>query len=149
MTYKLVISDDNALTLAEWFLGLPPGIRVWHSIDLGNLDQQWITPIEAEDKPHWRACNLEEAEEIRDPRQVAVVIRQEVDRFPINTRLSGNGLTIKLTDESTDLVNEALEGRGQFAISEFDYDTVEAVILDAVRDPIRLDVFAGLGEEQI
>lgn len=147
MTFRLVVSDKDALRLAEWFLGIPPGIRVWHSVNLSNPGGQWITSIEAEDKPTWQSCSLDEAEVITDPKEVAVVVLQEVERFPVEVRLSGNGLSLKLTDASNDHLNERLEAeeRGDYAYYEFDYDNQEAIILDAVRPPVPLPQWAGLG----
>lgn len=145
MTFKLVIPDSNAIRLSEWFLGVPPGIRVWHSINLSQPEQQWITSIETTDKPHWGACSLAEAEIIRDPSDVAVVVLEEVDRFTVYLRESGNGLSVKLTDESNNDLNEAIAARGLYATYEFDYETQQAVIFDTTRDPVPLDAFAGLG----
>ena len=145
MTYKLVIPDSNAIRISEWFLGIPPGIRVWHSINLSRPEQQWITSIETTDKPHWGSCSLAEAEVIRDPGEVAVVVLDEVNRFEVGIRISGNGLSTKLTDISNEEVNRAVQAAGQYASYEFDYENQEVVILGTTRDPIPLDAFAGLG----
>lgn len=141
MTYKLVVPDTTALQMVDWFLGIPPGIRVWHSIDLSRPEQQWITPITEKRKPHWGACNLEETEVITDPREVAWVARDEVERFPVELRVSGNSLSLKLTDASNIQLNERLDARGMYASYEFDYESQEAVILDVVGEPCSLETF--------
>lgn len=145
MTYKLVIPDSSAIRISEWFLDIPPGIRVWHSINLSHPEQQWITSIETTDKPHWGACSLAEAEIIRDPAEVAVIVLDEVNRFEVGVRISGNGLSTKLTDDSNDEVNRAVKAAGQYASYQFDYENQEVVILGTTREPIPLDTFAGLG----
>ena len=145
MTYKLIVSDTTGIQIAPWFK-TSGGIRVWNSIDLSCLEQQWITPLDGE-KPHWRAGG--EPDEIRDPAEVAVVVLQEVDRFQVDLRVSGNGLNLKLTDESNDTLNEKLvaDGRTKFASYQFDYDTQEAVILDSTEEPGSLEELIDVGDQ--
>ena len=146
MTFRLIVSDMNAAQLIPWIQD--GGIRVWHSIDLGNLEQQWITPAEAEEKPHWRACSLEDTDVITDPNEIAVVVLEEVERFGVNLRVSGNGLSLKLTDDSNDYLNERLEAeeRTKWASYRFDYDTQEALILDTTSEPGSLQDLIEVGE---
>lgn len=147
MTFKLIVPDTTAVQLIPWFK--EDGIRVWHSLDLGNLEQQWLTPVDVVDKPHWRACSLAETEVITDPGQVAVVVRQEVDRLPVDLRPSGNGLSVKLTDMSNDRLNRALkqEDRTQWASYVFDYESQEAVILDTTQEPGSLADLIEVGDQ--
>ncbi len=146
MTYRLVINDTNAAQLIPWMKD--GGVLVWHSLDLGNLEQQWITPHDAIEKPHWRACSLPEAELIRDAKEVAVVILEEVYRFPVDLRQSGNGLAMKLTDESNEAVNRAIlaKERTQWASYRFDYETQECVILDSTAEPHSLQYLMDIGD---
>ena len=147
MTFQLIVPDTTAVQLIPWFKD--GGVLVWHSLDLGNLDQQWITPLDEENKPHWAACSRSEAEEITDPGAVAVVILEEVERFYVHLRVSGNGLSTKLTDEASQYLKERLviKGRTEWASYRFDYESQEAVILDTTQEPGSLADLIEVGDD--
>ena len=141
--YRLIVPDTTAIQIAPWFQD--GGIRVWSSLDLGRPEQQWLTPIDA-DKPHYAADNT--PEEITDSADVGVVVLEEVERFFVHLRVSGNGLSMKLTDDANQYLNERLviAGRTKYASYVFDYDTQEAVILDTTAEPWGLDIFVDVGD---
>ena len=143
MTFRLIVPDTTAIQIAPWFPNTG-GIRVWSSLDLSKPEQQWLTSLEGE-KPHYAADNT--PEEITDPKEVGVVVLEEVERFPVELRVSGNGLSVKLQDESNDRLNERVREGGQYCTYQFDYETQEAVILDTTADAWGLDIFVDVGDQ--
>jgi hypothetical protein len=128
---------ENAPKFLSW-IRTRGGIAVWRSIDFGNLDQSWSTPLRQVDgtltpKPHpWRA-EAAPSRVITDPKEVLVVEDKEVERFHVAVRAGASGLVLKLTDASTRKVRKAVEKAGKGAFQEFDYDTQEAVIMAPAR----------------
>lgn len=141
--FKLIVPDTTAIQIAPWFQ-TNGGIKVWSSLDLSQPERQWLTSLDGE-KPHYAADPT--PEEITDPKDVGVVVLEEVDRFPVELRVSGNGLGIKLQDESNDRLNERVRAGGKHCTYQFDYDTQEAVILDTTAEAWGLDIFVDVGDK--
>lgn len=130
------IYPEKVNTLKDW-LANRKGIAVWGSINLSNPGVRWYTPAVTEagepyPKPTWQAGNSP-VEIVTDANKVMVTIPKEVRRFKIHTRISGNGLAVKLTDASSQKVRrwvqEYSEKYNCVSWYQFDYETQEAVIL--------------------
>ena len=130
MKILLTINDYNVNLIRGWIKDRE-GVAVWNSINLSNLDGQWLSPASTNgkqtNKPNWQCKN--EPVIIKDEKAIEVVTALEVKRFHIAIRQSGNGLAIKLTDGSTNKVKKAVEQAGKGAWYEFDYEEQEAIIL--------------------
>lgn len=128
------VREENAEQFWQW-LRERGGIAIWQSINLSNLGASWSTPARTPEgtptpKPTWQAAN-EPARVITDPAEVVVVTGREVKRFHVALRMGSQGLSMKLTDASTEHVRSAVakaEAKHGAAWYEFDYDTQEAVI---------------------
>ena len=131
MSYAITTSMQNAGKMKEW-IEKRGGIAVWNGINLSNL-RELLTPAKAEDgapysKPSWDMPN-EPTKIVTDPAEVCVTLDKEVRRFHIAIRRSGNGLSLKLTDASSEKVRRAVEKAGDGAYYLFDHDTQDAVIM--------------------
>jgi len=125
--YKLTINIKHAALHVEWITERG-GVALWHSLDLGRPDTIWSTPANANGRPHWSADTAPYAL-ITDPAEIAVVQYTEFKRIHVALRVSGNGLSVKLTDASNGRLNKYLAKAGEGATYEFDYGSQEAVIL--------------------
>lgn len=126
-----IVTEDNAEKILGW-LRERGGIAIWRSVNLSNPGASWTSPAKAEDgtpttKPRWQAAN-EPERIITDPAEVSVATDEEVKRFHIAVRYGSQGMSLKLTDGSSNRVRNAVEKAGEGAWYEFDYDSQEAVI---------------------
>lgn len=130
MPYPTFTAKENALKAKDWIKNRG-GVAFWKSIDLSNAGATCYTPALTEDgkeypKPHWRYANKPD-EIITDESVLFFEVSKEVKRFKIHTRISGNGLMIKLTDHSSQRVRAQCEKFPNCSY-HFDYDTQECVI---------------------
>ncbi len=112
------------------------GVAVWENLDLSNPGAGLMfTPANDKDgkpsgKPHWSVGLLEVCKSLEDFKFIKEM--KEVRRFRVAIRRGSQGLSLKLTDASTDKLHKALDKvkdeTGQEACYRFDYDTQEAVI---------------------
>ena len=119
---------ENAPLFWEWVRNRG-GVAVWSSVDLSNpngFSTPALTDGEPTQKPHWRVAASPDV--FTDLDKITVYGQKEVDRFEVELRSGAQGLTIKLTDESSDELQERLEKAGEGASYQFDYDCEEAVI---------------------
>jgi hypothetical protein len=146
-----VISAMNAQVVYGW-IKERGGIAIWRSINLGNPGASWSAPVksaagEVYGKPNWQ-CGNEPERIITDPAEVNVTVGKEAKRFKIRTRLSDNGLTIKLDGRSSERVRRYLEKyqtEDKETWYEFDGDTCIIMVDDTVTplvDYIKAGVFA-------
>ncbi len=151
MSEPYVCEAANASKIFDWLLHRG-GIFIWRSVNLSNPGQSWTTPatirrgdcdgskaaegspddILPYPKPNWQ-CGSDPERHIVNIADVTVMQSKEVKRFHVATRMSGNGLSIKLTDASSrklrDAVAKAQERYGKSAWYQFDYgDEKNAVI---------------------
>jgi len=134
--FSLIVSAENARTVAGWFLGIPPGVMVWDSVNLSHPGAQWLTPLGV-GKPTWQVGD-EPSLVITNPDDVGVVVMEEVKRFRVGIRMGTQGLSMKVTDGGTRRIRAAVEKAGEGATYTFDYETQEAVILAPQGDPVPL-----------
>ncbi len=128
---KHIVTAANASKVWKW-LQEQGGLLVWPSVNLSNLGMSWTTPAKWADgqpaqKPTWQAGNA--ARLIVDPDDVVVSIDREVKRFHIAIRMGSQGMSIKVTDGSTNRIRKAVEKAGKGAYHVFDHSTQEAVIM--------------------
>ncbi len=120
---KLRIKPEVVDRARAWLVGRG-GIAVWKSIWLSDPGLLVLTPALTDGKPtpkpSWQLGD--EAEVITDGSGVGVVIPKEVRRFRIHVRMGSNGLLIKLTDHSSELVRKMLAKYGEDAWHEFGGD---------------------------
>ena len=112
------------------------GIAVWPSVNLSNPDESWSTPYkmlngELTPRPNWQAA-IQPSGVYTDPAEIEVYIAKEYKRFHVAVRLSGNGMSTKVSDSGTRRIRAAVEKAGPRAFYLFDYTTQDAVIM--VRD---------------
>jgi len=135
MAFRHTIKLEQAEKIWDW-LQNRGGIAVWHSINLSNLGRTWTTPVLDEEgnlvkKPTWEADSVP-AEVILNPDDILVSKDQEVKRFHVAVRVSGNGLMLKCKPGSSNRILRAVSKAGDGAYHEFDYWTQEAVIMAPV-----------------
>ena len=130
---KVSIDPENAEKILGWIKSRG-GLAVWNSVNLSNPGGRWFSPVLSEDgkpygKPNWQCANVPVI--VTDLAQVEVKKGREVKRFKIHTRISDQGMMIKLTDHSSEKVWDWLDKvKEQYGDSwyQFDYDNQEAVI---------------------
>lgn len=128
MNNKLVVSEENALTLWGW-IQHRGGVTSWSSLNLADPGRdRWQTPADrgAEAKPHWAAGD---PRIITDAHDIDVVTLEECKRFHIGVRRGSQGMSLKVTDGGTRRINHELAKAGEGSAYRFDYFTQEAVIL--------------------
>ncbi len=124
------IEAENALKVWNW-LQTRGGIVKWESANLSNPGASWTGPLYdvkggLSTKPTWQAADRP-ARVITSAEEIVVVTGKEVDRFKIAIRPSGNGLSLKLTDHSSQKLR-AKCNKYPKSWYEFDYNSLEAVI---------------------
>lgn len=106
------------------------GLTYWTSVDLSDLSRAWLTGKD-EPKPSWKAGDPQPV----TLEQVQVLGPEEqYKRFHVAVRPGAQGLSLKLTDASSERVRrdtERARNGGYIAWHRFDYDTQEAVIYRA------------------
>ena len=125
------VAPENAAKMLDW-IEKRGGVAVWESVNLSNPGASWSTPALAPDcspypKPSWEASS-EPNKVITNPAEIAVVTRKEVKRFHVAVRASCGGMLLKLSTNSSKLVDKAMIRAGGDASYHFDYETQEAVI---------------------
>ena len=94
------VAPENAAKMLDW-IEKRGGVAVWKSINLSNPGASWSTPALAPDcspyqKPSWESASKPH-KVITNPAEIAVVTRKEVKRFHVAIRVSGHGISMKLT----------------------------------------------------
>lgn len=112
MTYAISCTPEDAPKLREW-LANRGGIAVWKSINLSNPGGEWLTPSLDEHgkrtpKPTWQAGN-EPSQIVVMADRVGVYTEALFKAFTVSVRMSGNGLSLKLTDASQRRLDRAME----------------------------------------
>lgn len=125
------VAPENAAKMLDW-IEKRGGVAVWKSVNLSNPGASWSTPALAPDcspyrKPTWEVSS-EPHKVITNPAEIAVVTRKEVKRFHVAIRVSGHGISMKLTSGSSRRVDKEVDRAGEGASYYFDYETQEAVI---------------------
>jgi hypothetical protein len=124
--FKLTCNVSDAHKLAAWIT--EGGVAKWNSLNLSDPGQAWLTAASNPNKPHWAADN-QPALIVTDPLEIGVITYKEVKRFHVAVRRGSQGLSLKLTDASSERVRKAVEQAGDGATYQFDYFTQDAVIL--------------------
>lgn len=137
-----VVRLEDAAMMWDW-LQNRGGLAVWQSINLSNPGASWTTPVldsegNLSSKPSWQADNVP-ARIIFRPEDVLVIKYEEVKRFHVAIRVSGNGLMLKCTSGSSERIERAVRKAGKDACYRFDYETQEAVIFAPVDQFTLLD----------
>ena len=116
---------ENAPKFAEWIRSRG-GVAVWKSADLGDPGKTWSAPYletdgkTAKPKQSWQMQDTP-AMVVTDPEEIEVYAPQEVKRFHVAIRQSGNGLTLVVTDGGTRGIRKEVEAAGNGAFYSFDY----------------------------
>jgi len=132
MNFRIKSEMKNAPAFLDW-LKTRGGIAIWKSIDLSRAGQECLAPVNdaagnKKQKPHWMYAN-EPAEIVTDPAMIAITVDKEVKRFHAALRVSGNGMSLKCTDASSERVRKAVDKAGEGAYYVFDHETQDAVIM--------------------
>jgi hypothetical protein len=127
-----IVTADKAPKIAEW-LRDRGGLLVWPSVNLSNPGASWTTPARNAGgspvtKPTWESASQPERV-ITDAQEVLVSRDIEVKRFRVGVRMSGSGLSMKVTDGGSRRVRSAVMKAGDGAYHVFDYSAQEAVIM--------------------
>lgn len=123
------VNAEYAERIAKWITDAG-GVDVYASVNLSNAGTNWTVPM-GSGKPNWQAAN-EPHLTVTDPARIGVIVFQEYKRFRVALRVSGNGLSLKLTDASNTRLNKHLAaGQEKHGLSThvFDYSTQEAIVL--------------------
>ncbi len=132
---KHVVTEENAEKFWKW-IHERGGIAIWKSVNLANPGGSWSCPVNDETgnkkgKPTWEAAN-EPERIITDPAEIEVSIPKEVRRLHVALRRGSQGLSWKLTDNSSRRLRNAVartyDETGKNSWYEFDYVSQEAVI---------------------
>ena len=145
MSEKHICMPENASKMKEWIANRG-GVAIWPSVNLSNPGASWSSPALTEDgkpypKPTWQAADTPERV-ITDPSEIVVTVPKEVKRFRVALRLGSQGLSVKLTDASSERVRAAVRKAGEKAWYQFDYASREAVIYVPDKE-IPLDQYVG------
>ena len=128
--FRIECDAHNAHTFHDW-IQKRGGVAKWLSVNLSNPGASWSSPAitngEPTTKPSWESAAQPEFI-VTDPAEIGVYTAKEIKRFKIAVRRSGNGMSLKLTDGSTNKVNKAVEETGPGAFYQFDYYSQEAII---------------------
>lgn len=111
----LTLTPENAIRVLPW-LERDGAFLHWYSVNLSNPGAWWLTPLR-EGKPSWQAVDQPNVITAAD---LQVTTYKEVKSLRIYTRVSSNGLMIKLTDSSSRRVRQALENAGEGAVYRFE-----------------------------
>jgi len=125
--FTITVSAEYAEQVANW-IDTGRGVAHWRSVDLSDLGANWLTPGDADMRPHWKADRQPAVIE-HDPEKVGVIAYEEATRYRVGIRLRGNGTGYKVTDASSDRIRRSLRKYGEGSTYYFDYETQEAVIL--------------------
>ena len=137
---KITVTVPGARELFTKWIEHRGGVTRWKNVDLSNSDAgdqftpataipEGDNPPQPYSKPHW---SMQQDETINDLGRFRFVREmKEVERFPVEVRMGGNGMQLKLTDESSQKVRnrntEIEEERGKPSYYHFDYETQEAI----------------------
>jgi len=106
MTFKLEVNEANAAKIRSWIVDRG-GVAIWKSIDLSRPEDQLLTPADNVVKP---AYYVENAPTIVDRlSDVGVYPETLYKRVRVALRVSGNGLSMKVTDHSREKVNKVCD----------------------------------------
>ena len=117
---------EHARLFATW-IAERGGVAVWGCLNLATPDRSWSTPADGT-KPHWSATDSPIAV-YTDPDQIGVIQYKEVDRFHVAVRKGAQGLSLKLTDASSNKLLKRMAKHDDEAIYVFDYLNQEAVVM--------------------
>jgi hypothetical protein len=137
----ITTSIKHASKLASWIKDCE-GIAVWQSINLSNPGKQMFTPVKDAagkpyTKPSWEMGDTP-AKIVLAYDDVLLCKDTEVKRFHVAVRQSGNGLTLKCTDASSEKIRKEVEKAGDDSHYEFDYGEYKNCIIFAVESKITL-----------
>lgn len=126
------VDAENAEKFWDW-IKTRGGLAIWRSVDLSDPGASCTCPLNDKEghrnmKPHWKYDDHPERI-ITDPSEVLVETYKEVRRFRIAVRPGSQGMSLKLTDHSSEKVREACRKAGKDSTYVFDYGSQEAVIL--------------------
>lgn len=143
------VTQSDATKFRTW-IRERGGVAVWQSRDLSDPGKSVSTPatirkgdcqgqegdrpeeIIPYPKPGWQFGSQPDRV-ITDEKDILVCYDEEVKRFRVGLRRSGNGLSVKCTDASSKRIRTAVEKAGKGAYHRFDYETQEAVIMKPAR----------------
>ncbi|MEI6232630.1 MAG: hypothetical protein WCT04_06235 [Planctomycetota bacterium] len=145
MSTPYACREEDAARIHDWLVNRG-GILIWRSANLSNPGASWTTPAQDAnggpyEKPNWQ-CASQPEKHILNIDDVIVYTPTEVKRFHVATRMSGNGLSIKVTDGGSRRlrteVAKAHQKFGQFAWHVFDYDSYEnaRIMIESERKPM-------------
>jgi len=126
--FKHLITEEGVKKIITWMRD--GGVFVWKSANLSNPSMTWTTPATVTTKPSWEADDHPDMH-LTDLNDIGVVRRVEYKRIKVHTRLSSNGLSLKLTDATNERLNKWLMKAGKWSSYEFDYEAGEAVVYRA------------------
>lgn len=150
--HKHIIKARDAQMVWEW-LKSRGGIAIWHSVDLSDPSWSCTTPVNDQDgnpkpKPHWKAEDRPHRV-ITDPDEVVIVEPKEVKRFHVATRMGSQGLSLKVTDDGSRRIRQAVakaevdhhcEGEAWY---EFDYGDYENAVIYVPGSQVPIKDFVG------
>lgn len=128
MSEPYVCQDEDAGKIHGWLLHRG-GIFIWRSINLSNPGASWTSPAQiaegtAYTKPNWQ-CGNDPERHITNLADVMVSTGKEVKSFHVAVRMSGTGLSLKVTDGGSRRiraeVEKARQRYGKPAWHEFTY----------------------------
>ncbi len=131
-----ICNAEAAEQIHDWLLHRG-GIYIWKSVNLSNPGASWTSPALDKDckavtKPNWQ-CDNAPSRHITDIAEVSVATAKEVKRFHVATRMSGNGMAIKVTDAGTRRiraeVDKASHKYGKTAWYTFDYQSHDNAVI--------------------
>ena len=127
-------SPENVGRFLDW-LENRDGIAVWNSANLSNPSMTWSAPINDKEgnvqgKPNWQAGKIIRI--ITDINDIDVETAKEIKRFHVATRISGNGMSSKVTAGGTRRIDAAVAKAAKEhgdAWYEFDYGDYENAVI--------------------
>lgn len=96
-TFTVEGRPEHAGKYRDW-LRERGGLAVWKSANLSNPGAEWVTPADVTVKPTWEAQDKPTI--VTDPAEVGIYQEVLYKRVRVALRVSGNGLSTKLTDHS-------------------------------------------------
>lgn len=132
---------EHAGKYRDW-LRTRGGLALWKSVNLSNPGAEWVTPADAL-KPTWEAAQNPTI--VTDPAQVGIYTEVLFKRVRVALRMSGNGLSTKLTDHSQRKLDKALDacrekhGSAHYRISTEDDGPGVNVYYTAGIEPLNME----------
>lgn len=138
MAEMLEIAAEHAPKMLEW-IKTRGGVTNWKSADLSDPGKQMQTPAITDGKltqqPHW---SVRFDRTITNAEEIIIHEYAEWKRFHVATRMSSNGLTIKLTDAASRRLRNYLTKAGEGSTYSFDYGDYKNCIIWTPRKTLSL-----------